>query len=229
MVPEAGLVRAPAALPGAEAAAIWQGYLTAYGPLVEHGRAQPGQVVLVTAAASGVGLAAVQLARRLGCTVIGTTRTPAKAQAIRDAGADHVLIADGLKLAPQVHSLTGGRGFDLALDPVAGPGVGDLVEAAAPEAAIFLYGQLAPEPASLPLIPMLRKGVTIRGYTLWEITLRPERRDRAVRFILEQVEAGALRPVIDRRFPLAAVVEAHRYLETGRQTGKILLTVADDA
>lgn len=222
VVPERGVVPAP--LPGLEAAAVWQQYLTAYGPLVEHGRCKPGDAVVITAAASSVGLGAVQMARALGCTVIGTTRSPSKAAAIRAAGADHVVIADGTPLAPRLRDAAG-RGIDLVLDPVAGPGIADLAEALRPEGALFLYGQLAPDAAALPLLTLLRHGLTIRGYTLWEITLNPDRLARARAFITEHLASGALRPIIDRVFPLAEVVAAHRYLEAGAQAGKIMLEV----
>jgi NADPH:quinone reductase-like Zn-dependent oxidoreductase len=222
VVPERGVVPAP--LPGREAAGIWQQYLTAYGPLVEHGRCQPGDVVVVTAAASSVGLGAVQMARALGCRVIGTTRSPAKAGIIAQAGAEAVVIADGTPLAPRLREAAG-RGVDLILDPVAGAGIADLVEALRPEGALFLYGQLAPEAAALPLIHVLRNGLTIRGYTLWEITLRPDRLARARDFIAAHVAQGALRPVIDRVFPLDEIVAAHAYLEAGAQAGKILVEV----
>jgi NADPH:quinone reductase-like Zn-dependent oxidoreductase len=224
VVPEAGVVPAP--LPGIEAAGIWQQYLTAYGPLVEHGRCKAGDVVVVTAAASSVGLGAVQMARALGCTVIGTTRSPTKAAAIRAAGAEAVVIADGTPLAPRLREAAGGRGADLILDPVAGAGIADLAEALRAEGMLFLYGQLAPEAAALPLLTLLRNGLTIRGYTLWEITLNPPRLTRARDFIAAEIATGALRPVVDRVFPLDAIVEAHAYLESGKQAGKILVEVA---
>lgn len=224
VVPEPGVVPAP--LPGIEAAGVWQQYLTAYGPLVEHGRCKPGDVVVVTAAASSVGLGAVQMARALGCTVIGTTRSPRKAGAILAAGAEAVVVADGTPLAPRLREAAGGRGADLVLDPVAGPGIADLVEALRPEGTLFLYGQLAAEAAGLPLLTLLRNGLSIRGYTLWEITLRPERLARARDMIAGHLAAGTLRPVVDRVFPLSGIVAAHAYLEGGTQTGKILVEVA---
>lgn len=224
LVPEAGVVPAP--LPGIEAAGVWQSGLTAYGLLVEHGRAGAGDVVVVTAAASAVGLGAVQMACALGCTVIGTTRSPAKAAAIRAAGAAAVVVADGTPLAPRLREAAGGRGADLILDAVAGPGLADLAAALRPEGALFLYGQLAPEPVALPLLALLRHGLTIRGYTLWEITLRPERLARARAFITRLLAAGRLRPVIGRVFPLAEIVAAHAALEAGAQAGKILVEVA---
>ncbi|MCW5729688.1 MAG: zinc-dependent alcohol dehydrogenase family protein [Alphaproteobacteria bacterium] len=223
IVPAVATVPVPAGLPVIEAAAIWQQYLTAFGPLVEHGRVAAGETVLVTAGASSVGLGAIQMARLLGARVIATTRSPGKRETLLRAGAEQVVVTGEEDLAGRIGEITAGRGFDLALDPVAGPNLAALAEAAATEARIFLYGQLSADPAPFPLIPVLRKGLTLRGYTLWEITLNAARRERAIRFILEHVEAGRLRPVIDRVFRLDEIVEAHRYLESGRQAGKIVV------
>lgn len=227
VVPEAGVVRRPAGLSDVEACAIWQQFLTAYGPVVLYGHVGPGDTVLITAAASSVGLGAVQLAKAEGAMVIGTTRTDAKADIIRAAGADHVIVTSQESLTEQVSRLTNGKGFSICLDPVAGPWIADLVEAAAPGGRIYLYGQLVAEPAPLPLVELMRKGVAIQGYTLWEITLNPELREQVTAEISRRIESKALKPMIDRTFDLADIREAHRYLDTGAQSGKIVVTVGD--
>jgi NADPH:quinone reductase-like Zn-dependent oxidoreductase len=226
VVPEVGVARVPMRLSRLEAAAVWQQYLTAYGPLVLNSRLEPSMTVLITAAASSVGLGAIQVAKLFGTRVIATTRTASKEAIIRSAGADDVIITSHQPLVASVNHLTDGRGFDLGLDPIAGPGIADLIDCAAPEAAIHLYGQLAGEPSFFPLRAMLRKGLTVRGYTLWEITLNPARREAAKQYIFNHLDSGKLRPIIDRVFPLESVVEAHRYLESGRQAGKIVIEVA---
>jgi len=223
VVPAAAVVRVPAHLDRIEAAAVWQQYLTAYGPLVEYGRADGRHTVLITAGASSVGLGAIQMAKTLGCKVIATTRSGGKAEIIRRAGADHVIVTERDKLVPSVLDATGGRGFDFALDPIAGPGLANLVDAAANSATIFLYGQLATEATPFPLVTVMRKGLSIRGYTLWEITLDPQKRERAVRFIFDGLDARRLRPIVDRIFDLSDIVAAHRYLESGQQAGKIVV------
>ena len=223
VVPAAALVPVPAGLSHIEAAASWQQYLTAYGPLVELADLRRGDTVLITAASSSVGRGAIQMARLLGCEVIATTRARAKRDVLLAGGAHHVIVTDEEDLASRVSALTGGRGFRLALDPIAGPGLASLAEAAGEGATIFEYGQLSREPTPFPLLAVLRKHLTIRGYTLWEITLDPARRQRAVEFISRHLQGGALRPVIDRVFALDDIVEAHRYIEGGTQTGKVVI------
>lgn len=225
IVPAAALVPMPAALSYVEGAAVWQQYLTAYGPLVEPGALRAGDCVLVTAASSSVGRGAIQMAKLLGCEVIAVTRTPAKSQALRSGGADHVIVGSEEDLASRVAAITNGQGFKLALDPIAGPGLASLAEAAGKAATIVAYGQLSREPTPFPLLAVLRKGLVIRGYTLWEITLDPARLARAVDWIGSRLATGALRPVIDRVFTLDQIVEAHRYIESGRQNGKIVVDV----
>lgn len=225
VVPAAALVPVPDGLPAVQAAAVWQQYLTAYGPLVESAALQPGDTVLITAASSSVGRGAIQVAKLLGCTVIATTRSESKAAALRAGGADRVIVTDREDLVAGVAAATGGQGFRLALDPIAGPSLGALAEAAGPGATIVEYGQLSRDPTPFPLLAALRKGLSIRGYTLWEITLDPAKRARAVDWISRRLADGTLRPVIDRVFGLDEIVEAHRYIESGRQNGKIVIDV----
>lgn len=226
VVPEHGVVPRPQGLSDVEASAIWQQYLTAYGPIVRYGEAGSDDTVLITAAASSVGLGAVQLAKAQGAKVIGTTRTAAKEEIIRKAGADAVLVTrDGESIATQIAEATDGKGFTICMDPVAGPWISDLAAASAPRGQVYLYGQLDAAPAELPLLPMLKKGMSIQGYTLWEITLDPAAREAVVADIDRRIERDGLRPFIDRTFDLDEIVEAHRYLESGVQSGKIVITV----
>lgn len=226
VVPAQALVPVPAGLTPVEAAACWQQYLTACGPLVEYSNLEPGDWVLVTAAASSVGRGAMQVARELGCRVVATTRTPAKAAALSAAGAERVVLTTREDLVDAVRECTGGAGVRVTLDPIAGAQVRALCDASAPGASVFLYGQLAREPVDFPLVTCLAKGLSVRGYTLWELTLDPVRRSRAVAWISDRLADGRLKPAIDRVFPLDDIVAAHAYLESGAQNGKIVIEVA---
>jgi NADPH2:quinone reductase len=228
MVPVEGLTKVPSNLNRLEAAAVWQQYLTVYGPFIEHASLHHADTVLITAAASSVGRGAIQVAKLLGCRVVATTRSPDKVRVLLEAGADRVVVS-GEDLVGAVMAVSEGHGASLVFDPIAGPGILALAGAAMPGGLIVEYGQLATEPTPFPLVACMRKGLTIRGYTLWEITLNPLRREQAKCWIHDRLATGELRPVIDCVFPLDRIVEAHRYLESGRQTGKIIIDVASGA
>jgi NADPH:quinone reductase-like Zn-dependent oxidoreductase len=225
VVPAYAVASYPESLSPVEGAAIWMQYLTAFGALIEFGQLQKGASVLITAASSSVGLAAIQIAKSVGAIVIAATRGAGKKSALMSAGADQVIATDEEDLVERVMTITSGKGVNLVFDPVAGPSLGALAEAAAPGATIFEYGALSPAPTAFPLFPALAKGLTVRGYTLFEIVKNPERLARGKQFIYNGLESGALKPVIDRTFPLESIVEAHRYMESNQQTGKIVITV----
>ena len=225
IVPAHAVSKHPTNLSWSEAAAIWMQYITAYGALIELGRLSKGEAVVITAASSSVGLAAIQIANRVGAISIATTRTGAKRDALIKAGAKHVIATEEQDIAEEVMRLTGGKGARLAFDPVCGPGVEVLAAALAEGGTIFLYGALAREPTPFPLFPALAKNLIFRGYTLFSVTGNPERLERAKRFVIDGLTAGNFRPLIARCFPLEEIVEAHRYLESNQQVGKIVVTI----
>ncbi len=225
VVPAYAAARYPGSLSPVEGAAIWMQYLTAYGALIEFGQLQKDAFVLITAASSSVALAAIQIAKSVGALAIATTRGSGKKSFLRGAGADHVIVTEEEDLVEKVMAITSGKGVSLVFDPVAGPLLGKLADAAAPGACIFEYGALSPAPTTFPLFSALAKGLTVRGYTLFEIVRDPERLARGKRFVYKGIESGALKPVIDRTFPLESIVEAHRYMESNQQKGKIVVTV----
>ena len=225
VVPAYAVARYPKSLSSIEGAAIWMQFLTAFGALIEFGRLQKDAYVLMTAGSSSVGLAATQIAKSVGAHVIATTRGVGKKSFLMGAGADHVIVTDEEDLVESVMAITSGKGVSLVFDPVAGPLLAKLADSAAPGATIFEYGALSPEPTTYPLFSALAKGLTVRGYTLFEIVKNPERLSRGKQFIYSGLESGALKPVIDRTFPLESIVEAHRYMESNQQKGKIVVTI----
>ena len=224
VLPASVMVKTPERLSSIEAAACWMQYCTAY-MLIEFSKMKPGDVVLITAAASSVGHAAIQIANAVGARPIATTRKADKVQALLDAGASAVINTQESNLVGEVRRLTEDKGANIIFDPVVGPQLEGLCEAAAPAANIFLYGLLDPTPVPFPLIPALAKDLTIRAYKLTLITARAERLERAKAWILERLESGALKPKIARVFPFDQVVEAHRYMESNEQIGKIVISV----
>src|SRR5258708_4396049 len=224
VLPAHALVPYPQNLSPVEGASIWMQYITAYG-VIEYGGLKKGQHFLITAAASSVGLAAIQISKLGGATSIATTRHKAKAKAREDGGADCVINTESEDLAARVQVITEGKGFALAVDPVAGPELETFAKAAGHEATIMEYGALDPRPTPYPLFLAIRKGLTIRAYTLFQITKDPERSPGALKFVTEVLSSDVLTPIISITFKLDEIVEAHRYMESNEQIGKIAVTV----
>jgi NADPH:quinone reductase-like Zn-dependent oxidoreductase len=215
----------PASLSWVEAAAVWMQYLTAYGALIDIAGLKAGDAVVIPAASSSVGLAAIQIANKVGANPIALTRAGAKRQALIDAGAAHVIATGEQDLVKEILGITGGKGARVVFDPVGGPTMAKLAQATAQLGILFLYGALSTEPTPLPLFDILGRWLTIRGYVLMEITSDPKRLARGKQFVIDGLADGSFKPIVARTFPLEAIVEAHRFLESNQQIGKIVVTV----
>ncbi|BAB53321.1 zinc-dependent alcohol dehydrogenase family protein [Mesorhizobium japonicum] len=219
------IVKHPSSLDWQTAAAVWMQYLTAYGALIDIARLSSGDAVVITAASSSVGLAAIQIANKIGATAIAVTRTSVKKQALLDAGAAHVVVLAEEDLAARLSEIAGPQAVRVVLDAIGGPIFEPLTAAMSKGGILIEYGGLSVEPTPFPLAAVLGKTLTLRGYLVHEITGNPEKLEAAKAFILEGLETGTLRPIIDRTFALDQIVEAHRYLESNEQFGKIVVTV----
>lgn len=224
-VPAQFVVKNPSSLSFTEAAATWMQYMTAYGALIDISEIKKGDFVVITAASSSVGLAAIQLCNMVGATSIATTRTGKKRQALKDAGAAHVIATQEEDLAARLKEITGGKGARIVFDPIGGKTVLTLAEGMAHGGILFQYGALSPDPTPFPLFTAIHNGLCMRGYTLFEIVNVPARFEKAKKYILDGVASGKLKPIIAKTFPLEDIVEAHRYLESNQQFGKIVVTV----
>jgi NADPH:quinone reductase-like Zn-dependent oxidoreductase len=207
-----------------EAASIWMQYFTALG-IIEAGRAAMGDYVMIRAASSSVGLAAIQLANWAGAVPVATTRTSAKAAALTQQGAAHVIATDECDLVAEVRRITGGKGTRVIFDPVGGPDVEKLAQAAAEEGIILIYGGLSGQETPYPHWPVALKSLSMRGWVASTIWNRPERFKHYHELILQGLASGRLKPVVAKTFPLAQIATAHRYLESNQQVGKIVVTV----
>ncbi|GAA3418356.1 zinc-dependent alcohol dehydrogenase family protein [Streptosporangium vulgare] len=225
IVPAAALLRRPDGVDAVSGAAVWMPYLTAYGALVEVGGMRAGDVVALNAASSGVGLAAIHTANRVGATPIAVTRTRAKRERLLEEGAAEVIVSDEEDVPVRLLALTGGRGAEYAFDAVAGPGVTDLARAVAPGGTLLLYGALSGRPTPYPGFDLGMPALNVRTYTVLETTRDPGRLRRAEAFVVSGLRAGVFRAVVDRLFPLEDVVGAHRHMESGARFGKIVVTV----
>ncbi|MCA1413005.1 zinc-dependent alcohol dehydrogenase family protein [Bradyrhizobium sp. NBAIM20] len=219
------IVKHPPELGFKKAAAVWMQYLTAYGALVDIARLGRGDIVAITAASSSVGIAAIQIANRVGATTVALTRTSAKLGALRDAGAAHVVASDEDDIRARLEAIAGSNGVRVVFDAVGGPAFEPLTAAMSPGGILIEYGGLSPEPTPFPLFNALTKSLVLRGYLVHEIIRDPARLAQAKAFILDGLSDRTLQPVIARTFRFEDIVEAHRFLESNDQFGKIVVTI----
>jgi NADPH:quinone reductase-like Zn-dependent oxidoreductase len=225
IVPASALAIYPENLSPEEGASIWMQYLTAYGALITHAQISEGDFVIITAASSSVGIAAIEIVKAEGAISIATTRTSRKKAALAEVGANHVIATQEEDLLAWIKEITSGKGARVIFDPIAGKGIELLANAAAFGATIFEYGALAPEPTPFPLFTALHKGLSVRGYTVRELLSDPKLKAKAVQYVFDHLKTGNFKPRIDRVFPFAQIVEAHRYMGSNEQIGKIVVKV----
>jgi NADPH:quinone reductase-like Zn-dependent oxidoreductase len=225
IAPDYAVVKHPKTLSYSDAASVWMMFVTAYGALIEDAKVTKGDFVIIPAASSSVGLAAIQIANYAGATTIALTRTSEKRGQLLEAGAAHVIAAEESDLVQEVMRITGGNGARVAFDPVGGPTFAKLIAALSFGGIAFIYGALSTEVTPLPVLDMIAKVTTVKAHNIWLTSGDETRRKAAVEFVLKGLESGALKPVIDRTFKFDDIVEVHRYLEKNGQFGKIVVTV----
>lgn len=224
-MPAAAVSHHPANLSWEEATSIWMQYLTVYGALIDIAKMQADDYVLIPAASSSVGLAAIQICNLIGAIPIAMTRSNDKKQSLLDFGAKYVVVSQDDDVITTIEQITHGKGVQIVFDPVAGPMLETLAAVTAQHGIIFQYGALSTEPTPFPLFSVLAKGITVRGYTLFEFTSNPEALTTARNEIYGWLESGQLKPVVAKTFSLDNIIQAHQYMEANKQFGKIVVTV----
>lgn len=214
---ESMLIRKPSNIGFEEAAAIPLVYMTAWEMVVNKGRVQPWDTVLVWGASSGVGSAAVQIAKAYGARVITTAGT-AKLDRARTLGADVVLDHYTQDIAKEIKQLTGGRGCDLIIEHTGAKTWPASMRSLGKGGRLVLCGATTGPEVSMDLRFVFIRQQTIMGSTMGS-------RGNMAR-ILKLVEQGKLRGVVDRVFPFIDVAAAHEHLESGKHFGKVVLTLA---
>jgi NADPH:quinone reductase-like Zn-dependent oxidoreductase len=217
VVPRSSLLPLPGRLGFEEAACIPLTFQTAWQMAVRRAGVGAGQTVLIHGAGSGVTVAAVQICKVLGATVIVTSRSEAKLERILELGADHAIPADRVKVSAEVKKLTGGRGVDVILDHVGAPLWTENLRSVAWGGTIATCGATGGFEVGLDLRQVFFRQITLVGSTMG--------RKGDLFEVLPLVESGRLRPVLDRLYPLEQAAEAHGRLEAGDQFGKIVLGI----
>lgn len=226
---ERALAEIPPNLNWIEAGSIPEVFITAHDGMWKQAGLRPSETVLIHAVGSGVGIAAVQLARAINAIPYGTSRTADKLDRARELGMEDGVQLDAslAALAPAVERWTAKRGVDVVLDCVGGPYVTASLKALAPHGRLILISQSAGPTAELDLRAMMPKWLTVRGTTL---RMRPlEEKISATRAFAAEVvplfARGVLRTIIDAEFPLDQVQAAHARLESNETFGKVVVTL----
>jgi NADPH:quinone reductase-like Zn-dependent oxidoreductase len=223
VVPAGVLAAVPESFSAVEGAAVWMQYCTAYGALMAFGKVAAGDFVIITAASSSVGLAAIQIVKAQGGISIATTRTWAKKDKLIALGADHVIATEEEDLVARVQSITGGKGARIVFDPVGGDYINTLAQGTANGGTIFLYGMLSGKPTPFPLAAFGRT-IGMFGYTFGELRDTPEW-ETMKKYIYDRLANGSFKPKIARTFTFEQTVEAYMYLESNEQIGKVVITL----
>ncbi|MGC2415193.1 MAG: zinc-binding dehydrogenase [Stellaceae bacterium] len=209
-----------------EAAACLSNYHVAYHVLHTAARGVEAKSVLVHAAASGVGSAAVQLGLIAGMQVIGVAGSDAKCRAVEALGAHRAINYRTADVAAQVREATDGRGVDLILDPIGGDGFGRNFAMLAPLGLVVSYGALAGRPNANFVADMREHhelSPAVRFFTIHSFDARPDIRAHATRILVDHLAAGRIAPLIHARLQLAEAGRAQAMLEAGEVIGKVLL------
>ena len=225
VVPAVAVAEYPANLSPAQGSAVWISYLTAWGALVHVARVTDTDFVIIPAASSSVGLAAIQITKNAGAVAIAATRTAEKRHELLALGADYVVVTEEEDLAKRVRDITDGRGARIVFDAVGGRYLEKLAEATAQSGTIFLYGALSGQPTEYPLATGLRKAISLRGYSMAEVRGSADVLDIGQRYIRERLEDDRFAPVIARTFPFVQAAEAYRFLESNTQVGKVVIAL----
>ena len=216
-VPEVNALPLPNGCDFAQAAAFPLTFLTAWNMLVTLGHVRLGQTVLVMGAGSGVGVAAVQIAKLFGATVIATASTDEKLEKAKALGADHGINYRQQAVAQEIKSLTNRRGVDIIFEHVGGETWKDLIPTLAPGGMLVTCGATSGPTAETDIRYLFMRQLRIQGAYMGS--------KADLMQILPLVESGKLKPVVDRVLPLTEAAQAHRLLEERKQFGKVVLTI----
>jgi NADPH2:quinone reductase len=224
------VARVPAGLSWTDAAAVPEAFITAHDAMIVQAQLRANEHVLIHAIGSGVGLAALQLARAWKATPFGTARSAEKIARAKALGLeDGAVVSDNPEsILPDVDRWTSGKGIDVTLDLLGGAYTGVSLRASAPHARIMCLATVAGRSATLPLGALLGKRATIRGTVL---RARPLEEKRAVtaafaRDVVPLLASGEVRPIVDHVFELGEIRDAHARLASNQTFGKLVLRVS---
>ena len=233
--PVDALFYSPTGLNDEDTGAIWMAYLTAWGGLVDAGGLKKGESVVITAASSSVGIAAIQIANMLGATPIAVTTSDKKAKTLIELGAKHVITQpsnhDTNTLKSQINhyvehikSFTDNHGPDLASDAVAGPTSPAVIKASKREGRIIIHGMLDRLPMDIHAGVIMKRLLTLKGYTVDQTLSHNANKAIAIKAIRSGFKDQQLTPIIAKHFSLGQFDQAFTFLQSNQHIGKIVIT-----
>ncbi|KQT35372.1 NAD(P)H-quinone oxidoreductase [Sphingomonas sp. Leaf412] len=227
VVPADQCLPVPEALSAVEAAALPETLYTVWTNLFERGYATEGDTVLVHGGTSGIGTMAIALAKLFGLTIVVTAGSDEKVAAATALGAHHAINYRTEDFVARVKDITGGAGCAVVLDMVGGDYVPRNLQCLAEDGRHVSIAVQGGASATIPIFDVMRRRLTLTGSTLRarDAGFKALVTDEIARTVWPHVEAGRLKPAIDRTFPLAEAAEAHRRMEAGDHVGKIVLTM----
>jgi NADPH2:quinone reductase len=227
VVPEVQALPVPKGLSMVEAASLPETCFTVWSNVYDRGRLAPGESLLVQGGSSGIGVTAIQMAKAMGNRVFATAGSDDKCAACVKLGADKAINYRTQDFAAEVKAATGGKGVDVVLDMVGGDYVQREISCLAEDGRLVIIAVLGGWKAELVLTDIMRKRLTVTGSTLRPrpIAFKGEIARRLREKVWPLIEAGKIKPVIYRTFPLAQAAEAHRLMESSQHIGKIVLEV----
>jgi NADPH2:quinone reductase len=215
----------PDGLDAAAAACVPVAFGTAQECLFTAGNLEAGQTVLIHAGAGGVGMAAIQLAKQAGATVISTASSDEKLERLREFGLDHGINYANENFVERTRELTDGRGADLIIDSVGGQNLVDSIAALAYRGTLVSVGVSSRAGSSVEAQALWAQNNTLRGVFLGGAMLTELPRIHAmIADLLDRVARGELRVEVDRTFPLAEAAAAHAYIESRQAFGRVVMT-----
>lgn len=219
-VPANRLVEKPAQLSFIEATAVWVPFLTAYALV---GQLHIGETILIPAANSAVGLAAIQVALHLGANVLPLVRNAKNSERIKELTSLSTILVDSITLEKDIDTITKGKGIDVVFDPIGSSFLKTAARIAAPGGRIIEYGILGGLHADFPTAEVIGKGLTIKGFTISQVVNNSESFTAAKKFVIEGLLAGKFSPRVAKKFVFEEYDKAFDLLIKGSEIGRIVI------
>lgn len=225
-VPEMYLTKVPEGYNIEEATSFWMQYLTAYYALFKIGNVVKGDYVFIPATSGTAGQGALNIAKDAGAIVIGSTRTQSKKEFIQHLGAEYVIVTQEENTLEKLKEISGEKGIKFAFDPIGSTGFNQqYMSALSFGGSAAIYGLLSGEFPTFPILDLVRKNTTLYAYSMFNHVMHKDQLKEGVKYILERIQKGMLKPKVDSVFDFNDTVEAYNYMLSNKQKGKVVVKV----